>query len=162
VNVLKTIASSKFRLTLAALAAVMVVTAGATFGSWAVGSDSGNGYAKAVTAKNLTLSDASASTVADLYPGASGDVKLKVTNPNDFAVTITGIAGDGTITSDQGTACDDSTGVSFADTTGLSLNLAASATTVFTLTGKAAMSNTSDTTCQGAVFAIPVVLTATS
>jgi hypothetical protein len=147
---------------MALLAITMVVAGGATFGSWAVGSDAGNGYAKAVTAQNLTLSDASASTVADLYPGGTGNVKLKVTNPNAFAVTITGVAGDGTITSDKGAACDASTGVTFSNTTGLSLNLAAGATTVFTLSGKAAMSNASDTTCQGAVFTIPVTLTATS
>ena len=35
-------------------------------------------------------------------------------------------------------------------------------TTVFTLSGAAAMSNSSVTSCQGGVFTIPVTLTATS
>ena len=71
----------------------MVVAGGVTFGSWAVGSSPGSGYAKATSAQNLTLSDASASTVAQLYPGGTGDVKVKVTNPNLFRVTITSVGG---------------------------------------------------------------------
>ena len=91
-DICKIIVGSKGRLAVALAMVAMVVAGGATFGSWAVGSDAGNGYAKAVTAQNLTLSDASASTVADLYPGGSGAVKIKVTNPNSFAVTITGVS----------------------------------------------------------------------
>ena len=161
-NVVKSIVSSRSHL-VAALVAVTVVAAGAaTFGSWAVGSDAGNGYAKAVTAQNLALSDASGSTVADLYPGGTGNVKVTVTNPNAFAVTVTGVSGAGTITSDKGSACNAATGVTFTDTTGLTQVVGAGATVTFTLSGKAAMSNASDTSCQGAVFTIPVTLTATS
>ena len=161
-DIFKIIVGSKGRLAVALAMAAMVVAGGATFGSWAVSSDAGNGYAKAVTAQNLTLSDASASTVADLYPGGSGAVKIKVTNPNAFAVTITGVAGAGTVTSDKGAGCDASTGVTFATQTGLSLALAAGATTVFSLPGAAAMSNADVTSCQGGVFTIPVTLTATT
>jgi hypothetical protein len=161
-DIFKIIVGSKGRLAVALAMATMVVAGGATFGSWAVSSEAGNGYAKAVTAQNLTLSDASASTVADLYPGGSGAVKIKVTNPNSFAVTITGVAGAGTVTSDKGAACDASTGVTFTNQTGLSLGLAAGATTVFSLPGAAAMSNATVTSCQGGVFTIPVTLTATT
>jgi hypothetical protein len=161
-DIFKIIVGSKGRLAVALAMATMVVAGGATFGSWAVSSEAGNGYAKAVTAQNLTLSDASASTVADLYPGGSGAVKIKVTNPNSFAVTITGVAGAGTVTSDKGAACDASTGVTFTNQTGLSLGLAAGATTVFSLPGAVAMSNATVTSCQGGVFTIPVTLTATT
>jgi hypothetical protein len=162
IEIVKAIVGSKARLAVAISATAMVVAGGATLGSWAVSSSAGNGYAKAVTAQNLTLSDASASTVADLYPGATGAVKIKVTNPNAFAVTITGVSGAGTITSDKGAACDASTGVTFANQTGLSLALAGGATTVFSLSGAAAMANTSVTSCQGGTFTIPVTLTATT
>src|SRR5205814_844496 len=83
----KIIVASKAHLAVAIAIVAMVVAGGATFGSWAVSSSAGNGYAKALTATNLTLNDASASTVADLYPGGSGAVKISVTNPNAFAVT---------------------------------------------------------------------------
>jgi len=128
------IAADKLKLALALSALSVVVAAGVTFGSWSV-SGTGNGYAKAVTPSNLTLGDASASTVAQLYPGGTGDVKVSITNPNTFGVTITGITGNGTIvTAPTNATCDASTGVTYTDQTGLSLALAGGATTTFTLT----------------------------
>jgi hypothetical protein len=161
-DVFSIILASRARLAIALLLVAAVIAGGVTFGSWAVGSSPGNGYAKATSAQNLTLSDASASTVAQLYPGGTGDVKVKVTNPNLFAVTITSVAGAGTITSDHGAACDAATGVTYTDQTGLSQAVGAGATVTFTLPGAAAMSGAASSSCQGAVFAIPVTLTASS
>jgi hypothetical protein len=89
-------------------------------------------------------------------------VKIKVTNPNAFAVTVTGVSGAGSITSDKGAGCDASTGVTFTNQTGLTQSVGAGATVTFTLSGAAAMSTASVTSCQGGVFTIPVTLTATS
>ena len=76
---------------------------------------------------------------------------------------ITAVSGNGTITSDKGAACDASTGVTFANQSGLTLDLAASESNhVFTLAGAVSMTNASDNSCQGAVFSIPVSVTATS
>jgi hypothetical protein len=141
-----------------ALAAVgALVLSGVLVAAWGT-SGSGNGYAKAGTASALTISDASASTTGDLYPGGTGALKLKVTNPNPFPVRITSVTKQtgGTITSDNGAACDASTGVTFTDQTGLTLDLAGGATTTFTLPGAVSMSNASDNACQGAIFTIPV------
>jgi hypothetical protein len=110
----------------------------------------------------LTLSDASASTTAQLYPGGTGDIWIKVTNSNPFAVTVTSVTGAGTITSDKGAACDAATGVTFTNTTGLSQAVGAGATVTFSLAGKVAMSNASDNSCQGAVFSVPITLAATT
>jgi hypothetical protein len=159
---LRIIAADKARLVLALSAVVILATAALTLGSWTVGSSAGNGYAKAVTAQNVTLSDASASTTAQLYPGGIGDLVVKVTNPNAFGVTVTGVTGAGTITSDKGAACNASTGVTFTNTSGLTQAVGAGATVTFSLVGKVAMSNASDNSCQGAVFTVPVTLTATS
>src|SRR3954467_10096335 len=93
----KIIVASKAHLAVAIAMVAMVVAGGATFGSWAVSSGPGNGYPKGLTAPNPPLNDASGSTVADLYPGGSGAVKISVTNPNAFAVTITGVTGAGAI-----------------------------------------------------------------
>ncbi|HST17036.1 MAG TPA: hypothetical protein VLK36_05160 [Gaiellaceae bacterium] len=159
---LKIVVADKARVALALAALALLATAAVTLGSWTVGSSAGNGYAKAVTAQNLTLGDATASTTAQLYPGGTGDLWVKVTNPNSFAVTVTGVTGAGTITSDKGAACNASTGVTFTNTSGLSQAVGAGATVTFSLAGKVAMSNASDNSCQGAVFTVPVTLTATS
>jgi len=155
------VAADRRKLLLALSAASIVIAAGVTFGSWAV-TGTGNGYSKAVTSSNLTLNDASASTVGDLVPGGTGNVKVSVTNPNPFAVTITSVTSTGSITSDVGAACDSSSPLSFTDQTGLSLALGAGATTTFTLSGAAAMSVGAVTACQGAVFTIPVSVAATT
>lgn len=146
---------------LAAVAALVVT--GILFAAWST-SGSGTGYAKAGTASALALNDASAATTADLYPGANGTVKLSVTNPNPFAVRITAVTKQvaGTITSDKGAACNASTGVTFNNQTGLTLDLAANTTSTFSLANAVSMSNASDNTCQGAVFSIPVDVTAAS
>jgi hypothetical protein len=161
-DALKIIAADKVRIFLALSALAVVATAAVTFGSWSVGSSAGGGYSKAVTAQNLTLSDASASTTAQLYPGGTGDLTIKVTNPNSFAVTITSVSGAGAITSDKGTACTTTTGVSFTNTSSLTQAVGASATVTFTLANKVAMSNASDNTCQGAIFTVPITVAATS
>jgi hypothetical protein len=75
---------------------------------------------------------------------------------------VTSVTGSGTVTSDKGTACDASTGVTFTNQTGLTLDIPATSAATFTLTGSVAMSNASDNTCQGAVFTIPVSLTGAS
>src|SRR5438270_2524896 len=122
-----------------------LIAGGVAIGAWST-TGTGTGYAKASSASSLTLSDASASTVADLYPGATGNVKIKVTNPNPFPVNITTVAQTSgqSITSDKGAACNGSTGVTFTTQSGLSLALAAGATNTFTLSGAVAMSNASD------------------
>jgi len=112
----------------------------------------------------LTLSDASASTSADLYPGATGSVTLKVTNANPFPVKVTSVAlqSGGVVTSNKGAACDASTGVSVTAQTGLAAAVAANATATLTVANAVAMSNASDNSCQGATFTIPVDVSAVS
>lgn len=138
-----------------------IVAVGVGLGAWSIGG-TGNGAAKATTASSITLADASGFTSADLYPGATGNLKLRATNPNPFPVRITAVSGNGTITSDKGAACDASTGVTLANQSGLTLDLAAGATATLTVPNAVSMSNSSDNSCQGAVFTVPVSLTAVS
>jgi hypothetical protein len=140
-----------------------LAAAGIGVAAWQT-SGSGSAYAKAGTASALTLSDAAAFTTGDLYPGATGAAKIRVTNPNAFPVRITSVAKQAAavIASNKGAACDASTGVSFTDQTGLTIDVAAGATATVTLTNAVAMSNASDNACQGAVFTIPVDVTAAS
>ena len=153
--------SRRHVLLLAALACIALATVAVA--AWST-SGSGNAYSRATTASALTLVDASASTVADLYPGASGAAKVRITNPNSFPVRVTSVSKQAaaSITSDKGAACNASTGVTFTDQTGLTLDLAAGATQTLTLPGAVAMTNASDNSCQGAVFTIPVDVTGVS
>jgi hypothetical protein len=144
---------------LALLAAVVAVGVG--LGAWSIGG-TGNGSAKATTASSITLADASAFTSADLYPGATGNLKLRATNPNPFPVRITAVSGNGTITSDKGAACDASTGVTLSNQSGLTLDLAGGATATLTVPNAVSMTNSSDNSCQGAIFTVPVSVTAVS
>ncbi|HEX6761227.1 MAG TPA: hypothetical protein VF094_00360 [Gaiellaceae bacterium] len=163
-DALSVVAQSRTRLAVLLALIAVLIAGGVTLGSWAVGSDPGSGYAKAVSGTNLTLNEASALTTAQLHPGGTGDVVVSVNNTNPFPVTVTAVNGAGTITSNKGVSCDAATGVTFAPQTP---NVTVPANTgltpyVFTLAGAASMSNASDNSCQGAIFTIPVTLTGTS
>ena len=147
-----------------ALSILAVLAAGAMGGTayafWTT-TGAGSGGASATTAQPLTTTAVTAGSNL-LFPGGTGDVVVKINNPNSFAVTVTAVNGNGTITSDKGSACNAATGVTFTNATGLTIPVPAGGNATATLTGKAAMTNSSDTTCQGAVFTIPVSLVAAS
>ena len=149
------------RITAGSILFGIILVSSIAYAAWTA-SGGGQGYAKAGTAQTLTTVDVSASTVASLYPSGTGNVLIRISNPNPYPVLVASVTGSGTITSDKGAACDASTGVSFTNQTGLSLAVPASSAATFTLTGAAAMSNVSDNTCQGAVFTIPVTLSGAS
>src|ERR671933_920165 len=153
------------KLAVAVIAAVCACV-GLVYAAWTT-NGTGNAYAKAGTAQALSTVDVSASTTATLYPGVSGDVLIKLDNPNPYAVTVTAITGNGTITPDGSHSSCTTTGVTFTNQTGLTLTVPAKSGGVdgvlqTTLTGAASMSNASLNACQGAVFTIPVTLTGSS
>jgi len=115
----------------------------------------GEGYARATVAEALTTE--SATVQESLYPGGTGDLVLRINNPNPFPVTVTSVTQDGTITSDD-SACDTGGhGVALAPQT-VSLAVPASSAQTFTLADAVSMAATSDDACQGALFTIPVSL----
>jgi hypothetical protein len=143
--------------TAAALAVV-----GLVYAAWTT-NGTGSGYAKAGTAQALSTVDVAASTSATLYPGGpAGDVLIRISNPNSYPVTVTGVAGNGAITADAGHSGCTTTGVSFTDQTGLTIAVPANGQTQHTLSGAATMSNASLNACQGATFTIPVTLSGAS
>ena len=145
-------------------AVLTLIVAGAVslgYAAW-TSNGSGSGYAKAGSAQALTTVDVSASTAASLYPGANGSVKIEISNPNSYAVRVTAISGNGTITPDAGHSGCSPTGVTFNNQTGLTIDIAANSSTTATLSNAASMSNASANACQGATFTIPVSLTGTS
>lgn len=142
-----------------ALALGLLFAAGIAFAAWTA-TGTGSGYAKATTAQPLTTVDVSASVAATLYPGATGDVELRISNPNPYPVVVSDVTGNGAITASD-PACNVAS-VSFSDQTGLSLNVPASNAATFTLSGAVQMSSAANDNCQGATFTIPVALTGSS
>jgi hypothetical protein len=154
---------SRRKLVTVAVAVVALAAAGLVSAAW-LANGTGSGYAKAGTASALTTVDVSASTTASLYPGVSGNVTLRVSNPNPYPVRVTSVTnGTGSITPDAAHAAGcTTTGVTFTNQTGLTLDVPASGATTQTLNGAATMSNASSDGCQGATFTIPVNLTGAS
>jgi hypothetical protein len=132
------------------------LTGGTAYAYWLT-TGTGTGSAAASTAQALTTSVATTGGTL-LYPGATGDVRLTINNPNPFPVTVSSVSDLGTITSDKGAACDAATGVAFVDQTGLALAVPAASSATFTLVGAVTMDNSSDNSCQGATFTIGVSL----
>jgi hypothetical protein len=136
----------------------VVLASTVALASW-LATGTGKGYAKAGTAQALTTSVTAVSTGL-LYPGGTGDAYITINNPNPYPVTVTGVAGNGTIvTTDSNGTCDAGTGVTFTDQSGLSISVAASSNATAHFTGAVAMSNASVDACQGETFAIPVSIT---
>ena len=153
--------STRKRVIAIGVAVAALAAAGLVYAAWTT-SGSGSGYAEAGTAQDLSTVDVSASTTPTLYPGANGDVLIQIQNPNPYPVRVTAIAGNGAITADAGHPGCVTTGVSFTDQTGLTIDIAANSSATRTLTGAASMTNASDNGCQGATFTIPVTLTGAS
>ncbi len=154
------------RTRLVALAVAVAALTGATlvFAAWAT-SGGGSGYAKAGSAQALTTLDGAASTAATLYPGATGNVVVKLSNPNPYPVRVTGVSLNGTnadIAADAAHAGCTTTGVAFVNQSGLSVDVPANGSAQTTLTGAVTMSNASVDGCQGATFSIPVTVTGAS
>lgn len=140
------------------VATTAALAATAAFAAWTVGG-TGSGTATATSAQNLTTSVAT--TTAALYPGITGsDLYLTVNNPNPFPVAITSVNANGAATADGGHPGCVTTGVTFSNTA-VTQTVPASGSVSFTAAG-VAMSNASDTGCQGATFTVPVSFTAAS
>lgn len=146
------------RVVAASVGLTAALAATAAFAAWTVGGG-GTGTATAVSAQNLTTS--AATTTAALYPGITGaNLYLTVNNPNPFPVAVTSVNANGAAVPDAGHPSCVTTGVTFT-TTAVTQTVPASGSLSFTAAG-VAMTNASDTGCQGATFTIPVTFTAAS
>jgi len=142
-----------------ALAAV-----GLVYAAWTT-NGSGSGYAAAGQATNLSTNVASTATATKLYPGTNGDVAINIVNSNPYPVTVTAVTLNGTnasITAAGGIGTCSTTGVSFTNQTGLSINVPANGSTQTNLPNAVSMSNASENGCQNATFTIPVNLAGAS
>jgi hypothetical protein len=150
----------KRRLIFGAVTVMVLGIVSLGYAAW-TSSGGGTGFAKASTAQALTSVDVSATTTASLYPGATGALNLKLSNPNPYQIKVTDVTGNGTITADSshstcGQDASHLTGVSYTDQHSLSITVPASTTATVSLASSIAMTNASDNSCQGATFTVPV------
>ena len=133
----------------------MLLGGGIAGALWAA-SGSGSGEANAVTAQIVTVS--AATGAADLYPGfTGGDVFFTVTNTNPYSVMFSSMAV-GAVTSSDPAGCP-SSNVSVASATGLTLAVAANATSATqSIADVVTMVAGAPDACQGATFTIALTL----
>jgi len=148
----------RVRRTTGLLVAVVSSIVGLTAASaYFTSTGSGSGAASTGTLQPVTATGAVASSF--LPDGSTRTVNLTVTNPNNFAVKLVSVTGNGTITPDAGHAGCSPTGVTFTDQTGMSVSIPANASnSPVALSGAAAMGVGSANACQGATFTIPVTV----
>ena len=148
-----------FLLIMSAVGLVVGLGAGTAY-AYFTSAGRGTGSASTGTMQTVTVAAATATQSTALLPGGTGDVSLKVTNPNGYAVTLISVTGTGgAITADGGHPGCTTTGVTFTNQTGLSTAIPAGGPSTIDLPGAAAMSAASSAGCQGATFSIPVTIT---
>ena len=145
------------------IAAGLVIAGGVTAGgtAYALWSSTGTGSGRAATLSAQTLTVTAVTGTADLYPGASGKLSFTVTNPNPYPVTFTAMT-PGTVTSSNQAQCPASnlTVATFAG--GLSLAVAANATSpTLTIPAAATLALAAPDGCQNKTFDVALTLTGT-
>jgi hypothetical protein len=144
----------------ALLGCALLGIAGTAVAMWTAGG-TGTGYADTDTAEEVTITPGT--TTGQLYPGGTADVKLSISNPNAFAVTVPSLSldtgqGSGGFAVDGGhSGCTPLSILGFATQTngGAGWTLAAGTTPV-TLTGALSMNASAANACQGATFTVYV------
>ncbi|MET3706977.1 hypothetical protein ABIB17_001605 [Arthrobacter sp. UYEF6] len=129
-------------------------TVGAGFGAAA------NGTMATVTVEALVAGDTPQST---LVPGGTADVAVRAYNPNNYAVRVYAIRGNGSPAADTNHPGCTTTGVTFVGPSAPlapALSIPANSSILITLPGAATMSTSSSSGCQGASFSMPVTLEA--
>lgn len=160
----KTSARLVARTAAATIALCLATGVGGAYAYWAtVGAGSGaaaNGTMATVTVEALVAGD---TTQDFLIPGGTADVAVRAYNPNNYAVQVYAIRGNGSPTADTNHPGCTTTGVTFVGPAAPltpALSIPANSSTLITLPGAATMSTTSSSGCQGASFSIPVTLEA--
>lgn len=75
------------RIVWATLGTALVAVAASATANWAVGFTAASG--ETVSVATVNISSSSLTPSAHLYPGGTGDVRVSISNPNPFPVTIT-------------------------------------------------------------------------
>lgn len=147
----------------------VVALVGVALGAFAIGAiafaawtSNGVGTGKAASTTNKTSEISADAFAADLYPGATKAVTVKVSNPNDYPVIVTGIAA-GSSDKVGGCAADsvrtdgrnDAKGLVQAD--GKTVSIPANSAGVYQLDSR--MTNNPSDACKSQTFTLPLTAT---
>ncbi len=151
----------------AIVALVLGLGAGSAYGYLAT-HGAGTGLAGIGTMQTVTMATAGTPSIP-LLPGGSGDVVFSVTNPNNFPVSLVGVAleADSAITPDEShfgcTTTEGNSAVTLNVPSGdLPVSIPANATVPISLASAATMAATATSNCQGATFNVPLTITVDS
>ncbi|UKA60000.1 hypothetical protein [Arthrobacter sp. FW306-2-2C-D06B] len=154
------LAAAKAAVTAALLSLVLGV--GSAYAYWStIGIGSGSAAAgdmQTVTVDALVAGDSPATT---LVPGGSAEVIVRANNPNAFTVQVYSFIANGAATADSAHPLCTTTGVTFnapAAPLTPSVSIPANSSVLITLPAAASMSTASQSSCQGAVFHLPVTM----
>jgi hypothetical protein len=139
--------------------AALMTMAGAAFAYWElIGSGSASAASGSLGSLAVTAFSGGDAPSSSLLPGGSSDVVLRLNNTNAFAVTVTGISLNGTIsaTGGLGTCTTPGVTVTFPSTPSI---VVTTGSHLIDLSGAASLSLTAPNGCQGATFEIPVLIT---
>lgn len=135
--------------------AATLLGAGSAFAYFSATNTTGSGSATTASAPSITVSHPTLS--ASLYPGASVDLTVTLTNNSNQAWAITGLMQNGTPTG--GGACSGSNVNVTGTYTFPATTVAANSSTSVTFTGAVTMRTTAPSTCQTQSFNVPVSVT---
>ena len=151
----------------ALVALVLGLSAGSAYG-YLTTHGSGTGSVDIGTMKTVTMATAGTPSTP-LLPGGTGDVVFSVTNPNNFPVSLVGAALEtgSAITPDANhsgcTTTDGNPAVTLNVPSGdLPVSIPANTTMPINLASAATMDLNATSNCQGAIFDIPLAITAHS
>lgn len=152
------------RLSLTGILVSVLIVMALSGAAWAYfrSTGSGTGSGSTGTMQIVTVAAISGDTPATLLlPGTSGEVILRVHNPNPTQVRVTDVSSASAITVVGGSGCTPAnSAVAFANQTGLSIPIpAGGGSTLVRLPGAGVMATSSANGCQGATFSIPVTIT---
>ena len=146
--------------------------------NWTVGLTGGTGAAQSQTVSNVTIAPVTTGSIANqLYPGATGDIQVTITNPNAAPVQVTGVTTPSNSTvhatgySDQAlttiqASCTASTSLvdwafsgstAAAHTLSTALIVPANGSLTVTLTNMATMGTGSPSACENTYFKMPAL-----
>jgi len=145
-------------------AALVVVLAGSACGvAFAYWRATGSGTGQATAGATDTLyvqTVAGGSPATMLQPGAAADLLVQVSNPSTHPMIITSVTQNGTIVVVSGGACTAANAaVTVPTAPALTIAVPANGASLVHLPGAVAMGASSDSSCQGKSFTIPVTLT---
>jgi len=139
--------------------ALLAAGTATAFAYWrSTGSGTGSGTTGTMTINVTALQSGDTTGETTLIPGGTGDVLLRVNNPNGYSVQVSAISANGSISASNSCSTSGVTFTSPASYAAAQFTLAPGSN-LLRLSSALAMNLSVSSACQGATFTIPVSVT---